>query len=797
MDHDHDFRDRPHIHIRGGGRTETYTSPRKGATPPLPKREREAHARALEHAIGEALIGARHQLATRDPNLAVGSPAFYLEVELDPAQRVAIDHLSNRVKGLEVVAVREPEGSGAITAAVLVPQSAESYFLNKVKEYRTQEVRSGRPRNENLVARMETVRLGTVYSLFTDDPSLYPSSGMVIWWEVWLRRDTLDAFALVAHRLNIVVKPHTLKFPEREVVLALADEATIGRAIQNSNAVAELRVAKDTPAPFLQMKPPEQVEWANDLLQRLIPPHSDSPSVCILDSGVTYKHPLLKPGLEVSDLHTYDPNWGVADDHNRWQGHGTAMAGVALYGDLRMALEVSSPVVLAHRLESVKILPPDGKPENDPELYGYVTREGIARAEVQAPHRRRAICVAISNENHNSRGRPSSWSSEIDQLCSERGSERLIILAAGNIRTRISASDYPDRNDVESVHDPAQAWNAITVGAYTDKVVITDPDYAHWRPIAPPGDLSPCSRTSVSWSRQWPIKPDVVFEGGNLAADGEGPGDTLDDLRLLTTYHMPMLRLFTTFGDTSGATALASRMAAEIWAVHPNFWPETVRGLIVHSAEWTPAMRARVQNWNRKEELHPLLRRYGYGVPDLKRALKSARNDLTLQIEDELQPFEKSDRVKTREMKLHLLPWPREELARLGGQQVELRVTLSYFIEPNPSERGWTRRNRYASHGLRFAMKGERRRSMSSDNASTGLHARRTRVEVPQWHLQEPNSGYLGHFATAGQFIRISGMAQQSSWLNATQSRFSQWAGGGRRSHSWNAGIREPGTRSL
>ena len=32
------------------------------------------------------------------------------------------------------------------------------------------------------------------------------------------------------------------------------------------------------------------------------------------------------------------------------------------------------------------------------------------------------------------------------------------------------------------------------------------------------------------------------------------------------------------------------------------------------------------------------------------------------------------------------------------------RVTLSYFIEPNPARRGW-RKHRYASHGLRFDVK--------------------------------------------------------------------------------------------
>lgn len=56
-------------------------------------------------------------------------------------------------------------------------------------------------------------------------------------------------------------------------------------------------------------------------------------------------------------------------------------------------------------------------------------------------------------------------------------------------------------------------------------------------------------------------------------------------------------------------------------------------------------------------------------------------------------------------MNLHLLPWPQHELQGMGGREVQCRITLAYFIEPNPGDRGWNRRHRYASHGLRFAMK--------------------------------------------------------------------------------------------
>jgi hypothetical protein len=101
-----------------------------------------------------------------------------------------------------------------------------------------------------------------------------------------------------------------------------------------------------------------------------------------------------------------------------------------------------------------------------------------------------------------------------------------------------------------------------------------------------------------------------------------------------------------------------------------------------------------------------MLRRYGWGVPDLGRSVLSATDDATLMVEDALLPFRREKSViKTRSMNLHQLPWPSDELLALGDQDVELRVTLSYFIEPNPGERGWTRRHRYASHSLRFAVK--------------------------------------------------------------------------------------------
>jgi hypothetical protein len=100
-----------------------------------------------------------------------------------------------------------------------------------------------------------------------------------------------------------------------------------------------------------------------------------------------------------------------------------------------------------------------------------------------------------------------------------------------------------------------------------------------------------------------------------------------------------------------------------------------------------------------------LLKRYGFGIPDVTRALYSARNALTLIEQDSIRPFVKSGSTATiREMKLYKLPWPLDILTQLQTEQVEMKVTLSYFIEPNPAESARNRKSRYASHGLRFAV---------------------------------------------------------------------------------------------
>jgi hypothetical protein len=371
------------------------------------------------------------------------------------------------------------------------------------------------------------------------------------------------------------------------------------------------------------------------------------------------------------------------------------------------------PGPLEHRLESVKLTPNHGANAGDDKHHAYLFSEGVNRPETYFGQRKRVFCTAVTTTDYRDFGRPSAWSAMVDSLASDDLHEgefpRLFVLSAGNIEDRNHWAEYPASLSVNQIHDPGQAWNALTVGAFTSKVTISEANSQDFRPVAPDGALSPFTTTSSQWNeRAWPYKPDVVFEGGNAATNGVST-DNFASLELLTTNNRPLNRLFWTTNATSAASALCSRMAAQIMAAYPALRPETVRALIIHSAEWTPAMLQMFPSQGArrtKQEYAWLIRHCGWGVPDLDRALWSAGNSLTLVVEDQLHPYKKDkSAIKTRDMNLHTLPWPKAELEALQDTQVEMRVTLSYFVEPNPSARGSSSKYHYPSHRLRFAVR--------------------------------------------------------------------------------------------
>lgn len=684
-----------------------------GGNPNFPTRtSRRSHAsylaRQLESAWSRALEEAKNVVATSTRD------GVYLQIEGKEGYDLVTKSLEDTRQHVRLLNVNEE--NGVVKATVYVPITKQDFFVKKINKYA--DTQSG----SDVITTIEKINIAMVESLWVGKRESIPGE-ISTWCEVWLRYETneqpvavVSAFFSLCAELGIEHKEKYIVFPERIIVVLNANMEHLKQLMLASGNMAEIRKMTTPISFYTDMTAWEQKEWVEELEKRVDVSKQSNTSVCILDTGVNNAHPLLKAVLKDSDMHTVDVSRGVDDR----RGHGTEMAGIAAYFDLQEKLESMSIVEVYHYLESVKIL--NNANDNDEEFYGAITQQAAYIAESENPNANRTFCMAITTPESKEVGRgvPTSWSAAIDALLAGVSDElsddkkRLMCISAGNtpVTEIADADDYLAAVRLHSVENPGQAWNAITVGAYTDKTVITTPEYAGYSPVADKGGVSPFTSSSVLWERsKWPIKPEVVFEGGNL---GHNPSDSLlsyselEDLDVITTCKDFLTgKSLVATNMTSPATAQAAWMLANIQHYCPQLWPETVRGLLIHSATWTDEMIKTFipDKHPTKNDYRNLIRVCGYGVPSLERAVYSAQNSVNLIVEDELQPFIKKvggSNPTSNEMHMHDIPWPTDILKSLGEETVRLRVTLSYYIEPGPGQIGWKDKYRYPSCGLVF-----------------------------------------------------------------------------------------------
>jgi hypothetical protein len=700
----------PHIDITSFATTQDYAG--EGAFNNSAVRIRDEHGRRIQNELRVAFAAA-DQTRPADPRLEAPTGTF---VEVALRRGTPADSLDMKTEQIRAGATKSDDTERTI--ALYVPDHARPVLEQILSDYLTGPLtKIGRnPPNKGKVESIEAIRTARLATFWTDAPEAIPTNPQTqIWWGLWCHRDREASIEDVCARLNVraAVKDRRLYFPEIVVVPVLATRATIELMLFATDAIAELRRANDTPVFFVDDVRGEQHLWVDGLAERIVWPGTNAPAVCIFDTGVNRAHSLIEPVLATGDQYALDRDWGV-DDHDA-DGHGTSMAGMVLHGDLTASLADGAQRVLTHRLESVKFLPPDGFDANQPQSYGVLTQAAVVLPEIDAPDRRRVYCIAVTNENV-SGATASGWSAAIDQAAAGRmiadddaeteGGERprrLIIVSAGNVTAE---TDYTRRRsqDEYPIEDPAQAWNALTIGGYTDLIDVRDEGYEDWRPVVSAGELSPHSRTSVTWPQGLsPFKPELVMEAGNRAVNTSRTEMlTMGSLSLLSTGRDVVQEPLVPFDGTSAAAAQAARMAAQLAAEHPEYWPETIRALMVHSAEWTEPMMTTFGNTPLKKFRYELVRRFGYGVPSFERANASAINHLALVAQAEFQPFKVEGSRKFNECHYYTLPVPAHMLEDLENEIVELKVTLSYFIDPNPGLSANVDAQRYQSHGLRF-----------------------------------------------------------------------------------------------
>ena len=390
--------------------------------------------------------------------------------------------------------------------------------------------------------------------------------------------------------------------------------------------------------PALEPQELAELQDIESLPDEIPSPPDDAPVVGLIDTGIRAGHPLLRPA--VVDAVALDPAFGGQGEDAH--GHGTAVAGRVLFGDVLDAVR-SQDVRAPFWLASVRVLDHDGRPPSGRSWIATIA-EAIRYLAEQLDCRIINLSFGDADSPY-AGGKSTPLAAELDTLA--RRYRLLLVISAGNIpaRTLIPSAqilaDWP-RYLTDAGHqilDPAQASLALTVGAVVDGDGLSAPaagtSLGRSAVAAAPG---PAPYTRHGPGVRDAIKPELVAQGGNWVYD-QGTGALIPDPAVeiaSTSARFPEALLGTSAG-TSLAAPEVTHLAGLVQVAYPSFSANAVRALLAQSAAHEPALAERFSIFGDDEEstLHDVC---GYGAADWERAATSTDNRVVLHSEDEVRP---------------------------------------------------------------------------------------------------------------------------------------------------------------
>lgn len=463
---------------------------------------------------------------------------------------------------------------------------------------------------------------------------------------------------------------------------------------------------------------PQRVDSAtpdNPFSATLSPPNSQAPAVCVIDSGVQEEHRLLAPAIDGAQSHCFLPGVPTNDvtDTVRPGGHGTRVAGAVLYGQ---EVPRTGAVQLPFWVQNARVL--DGDCRMPVELFPAAAIRAVVERFHGGPRKTRLFNHSINASVPCRLRHMSSWAAEIDELSGRH--DILVIQSAGNlsasaglpghsIRDHLAAGrEYPAYLDESAcrIANPAQSLQALTVGSVAHMVF----EAGGWRSFAPDGDHpSAFSRSGCGiWNV---IKPEVVEYGGDNLRTAAAPPDVATPQHgrecypelVRSTLYPPGPAADRDIVGTSFAAPKVTHIAAHLQQLLPTESCLLYRALIVQSARWPSwsvallteletlagkqSQSAKQRRTTLEAQLAGVLRRIGYGVPDLERATSNSPFRTTL-----ISGGRFSRRaIKSNECHIYQVPIP-DNIRRPGDDyEILIEVTLSYVAQPRRTRRNLRR----------------------------------------------------------------------------------------------------------
>ena len=430
---------------------------------------------------------------------------------------------------------------------------------------------------------------------------------------------------------------------------------------------------------------PQEYNLPLSALPEVQSPPENNCGVLVIDSGVRRGHPLIGPALGEAAVFPDPDNQRIndsADDGDeKHGGHGTGVAGLAIYGDIAEGItqKVFTPSAW---LFSARVTDKDN--EYDPDFLLESQLEEAVQYFTQSYPTCKVINISLGDSRLVCQDDQKQFklAAKIDELAYRyRDKNLLFIVSAGNHFYDVDSNEkfvteYPNYLllDQARIIDPATSAIALTVGSVSlGTGSIQYPDDSGRQPIARlTGYPSPFTRTGFGIDGM--IKPDLVDFGGDLLLDRSRIITNEPGLGILTLAKNYTGSMFRAYCGTSFSAPRVANMAAQLFTNFPNATSNMIRALLANSALIPTEIPPTLQG-DKAEQVKNQTRIYGYGQPNLQRSLFSAENYVVLQIDDE---------IPVGHFRLYEIPALPTEFFDTPGKRT-LSVTLAFDPPTRPT----------------------------------------------------------------------------------------------------------------
>lgn len=400
------------------------------------------------------------------------------------------------------------------------------------------------------------------------------------------------------------------------------------------------------------------------------PPPQNAPSIAILDTGVSDQTPLSAIIRNQNNQYDLAGGGSRVDNFDGLRGHGTAVASFAALGRKLIPDHIGAKTADAW-IVSVKILREGSPRVSDVQILNTIR-------QVHTEQGTRIFVLTITETICKKTDEcASAFAYSLDLLAHEL--DILIVISAGNVRydqffdiqTGAAIHHYPNDflEDYTNIKSPAESMNNLSLGAcaanFEDGIndgIALDGTF----PAIYTSKFHYNFHDGLLNSKQrnnYIRKPDIIYNGGDWNATGNPDSTGLKHISARNG------EFFLKNTGTSFSAPLIANIAAQICAQYPDLRMQTVKGLIINTAnrpevgDFLNALPETVQN-------HLL----GYGIPDTNECLYSDDNSATMVLEDEISP----DRIKSYNLNIPAYLLEKENRRTV----LDVKMTLCFSFEP-------------------------------------------------------------------------------------------------------------------